>query len=351
MAINFKYGEIAAANLADNICRLRSCAPGHYEVWFLTFNQRTTQRGFWLRYTIDCPESGSTERLPAVWAGFYDQKNPANNFVIKQELDPRKLITAEHDGPIFCAGETLLSSSRAVGVAESNGHRVSWDLGFSPNQTTYRHISPRVAQLVKPVSHICSPNLDIRLSGVLRVDGREIILNEEPGCQSHLWGRKHVDEWVWAHSNAFEKHPDTVFEGLSARPRRGGVMLPQINSLMLRHRGEVHSFVRVRFADQWRRRLGMGYWSFTAMGARLRLEGVAQCRLRDMLQVTYVDPDGEPVYCINSEIGKMKIRIFRRVHAVRWRHVETISAFGTAHLEHASRRPDPNVRSEQQLLT
>jgi hypothetical protein len=63
-----------------------------------------------------------------------------------------------------------------------------------------------------------------------------------------------------------------------------------------------------------------------------------------MLQVEYRDPDGEPLYCINSEVASLKLRLFRRVHAVRWRHVETITALGTAHLEHASRTIDPDVR-------
>jgi hypothetical protein len=123
-----------------------------------------------------------------------------------------------------------------------------------------------------------------------------------------------------------------------------GRKLPPIYSLMLRHRGEEHRFVRLRLAEQWQTRLGMGYWSFTATNPRVHIEGVAQCRLRDMLQVEYRDPDGEPLYCINSEVANLKIRLFRRVHAVRWRHVETINALGTAHLEHASRNPDTAVR-------
>jgi hypothetical protein len=89
----------------------------------------------------------------------------------------------------------------------------------------------------------------------------------------------------------------------------------------------------------------MGYWSFAATSTRLHIEGVAQCRLRDMIQAEYRDPDGEPLYCINSEVANLKIRLFRRVRGIRYRHVETINAHATAHLEHAARLVDPNVRT------
>ena len=80
------------------------------------------------------------------------------------------------------------------------------------------------------------------------------------------------------------------------------------------------------------------------MNTRFYIEGAAQCRLRDMLQAEYADPDGERLYCINSEVANLKIRLFRRVHGVRWRHVETIKSYATTHLEHASRASDPTVR-------
>ena len=88
----------------------------------------------------------------------------------------------------------------------------------------------------------------------------------------------------------------------------------------------------------------MGYWSFSAMNTRVYIEGVAQCRLRDMLQAEYTDPDGERLYCINSEVANLRIRLFRRIRGARFRHIETIKAYSTAHLEHAGRASEPGVR-------
>jgi hypothetical protein len=344
MAVSYKT-KIAAANLLDNAPRWDGTAAGHYEVWFLTLNHKATQRGFWLRYTIEAPETALSQQPSfEVWAGYFERKRPEANFVIHQPTSLSTLGVDRESGLVLKLDRAALYSEGSTGDIEAQGHQVSWDLSFVPNEETYHHISPAMIRLAKPSSFVLSPNLDTRFNGAITVDGREIVLKDEPGCQSHLWGRKHVDDWVWVHSNAFEKHPGTVFEGLAARPRRAGRTLPPVYSLMLNHRGEEHRFVRLRFAEQWQRRLGMGIWSFTASSRRLHIDGVAQCRLRDMLQVEYVDPDGEPLYCINSEVANLKIRLFRRVHGVRWRHVETISAIGTSHLEHASRQVDENVR-------
>jgi hypothetical protein len=201
-----------------------------------------------------------------------------------------------------------------------------------------------LATLVRSSSFVCSPNLDTRFTGVVVIDGEEIVIDNQPGCQTHLWGGKHVDEWVWVHANAFDKGDDTVFEGLSARPRRVGRMLRPLLSLYLKHRGEAHHFTRMRFVEQWQHELGIGHWHFSAMNTKIYIKGTAQCRLKDMLQVRYLDPDGEPLYCINSEVANLKIKILRRAHGIRWRHVETINAHGTAHLEHAMRSVDETVR-------
>jgi len=329
----------------DNKCRWDGATAPHYEVWFLTLNHRESQRGFWFRYVLDSPldSADNLPRCASLWAAIFNRRSPEQNFGLRREYSIDKCVFDDRDGSGLTLGEGVFTSSTASGRIQTGGHRVEWDLSYVPCEKTYHHVSRAVIQLARPSSFVCSPNLATRFTGRIVVDGAEVVLEGEPGCQSHLWGRKHVDEWVWVHSNAFESFPDTVFEGLAARARRAGQMLPPIQSLYLRHRGEEHRFVRLRFAEQWQRKLGMGYWSFSAMNTRFYIEGAAQCRLRDMLQAEYADPDGERLYCINSEVANLKIRLFKRVHGVRWRHVETIKAYSTAHLEHAARSSDSEV--------
>ena len=352
MAVSYKPTPVIAANWSDNLCRWDGASAPHYEVWFLTLNHRASQLGFWFRYVLESPLATDRDAQPSValWAAVFNRRVPEHNLGIKQEYGIDRFAFDGGERSALSLGDGLFSSSGAVGRVDSGGHSIEWDLSYLPCQKTYQHVSRTLNNLARPSSFVCSPNLDTRFSGRIMVDGEDIFLDEEPGCQSHLWGRKHVDEWVWVHSNSFEKLSETVFEGLAARPRRAGQMLPPIQSLFLRHRGEEHRFLRLRFAEQWRQKLGMGYWSFSAMNTRFYIEGAAQCRLRDMLQAAYLDPDGEQLFCANSEVANLRIRLFRRVHGVRWRHIETIKSYATAHLEHAARTTDSRVKTAFETL-
>lgn len=333
-----------AANFLDNLCRWDGHSAPHYEVWFLTLNHRDSQRGFWFRYAIEAPASPENSRpFAALWAAVFNRRAPESNFGLRREYGIDQLSLGGREDFGLRIGDGCFALSLASGRVTNGDHTVEWDLNYIPCDTTYHHVSRALNHLARPSSFVCSPNVDTRFTGRISFDGEDVILKDEPGCQSHLWGRKHVDDWVWVHSNAFENHPGTVFEGLAARPRRASLKLPRVQSLFLRHRGQEHRFTRVRLAEQWHRKLGMGYWSFSAMNPRYYIEGAAQCRLRDMLQAEYVDPDGESLFCINSEVANLKIRLFRRVHGLRWRHLETIKAFATAHVEHASRMRDEGV--------
>jgi hypothetical protein len=347
MAVSYQPNSDIAANISDNLCRWDGTCSPHYEVWFLTLNHQASQRGFWFRYVLESPTSSDLDSPHAtLWAAAFNRRLPEHSFGLKRSYPVGRFAFDGRVDSILSIGDSFFSfpSCRAVGRLDDGDHSIEWDLSYVPCDSTYHHIPRAVIRLAKPASFVCSPNLDTRFSGRIVVDGEEIRVDREPGCQSHLWGRKHVDDWVWVHSNAFEKHPGTVFEGLAARARRGGRSLPPVQSLYLRHRGEEHRFVRLRLAEQWRRHMGMGFWSFSAMNTRFYIEGAAQCRLRDMLQAEYADPDGDRLYCINSEVANLKIRLFRRVHGVRWRHLETIKSYATAHLEHASRAIDSEVR-------
>lgn len=342
MVVGLKPTSNAVANFSDNLCRWDGQSANHYEVWFITLNHRASQRGFWFRYTVESPANSAPRA--AIWAAAFNRRNPESNIGLKREYAIEQFAFEGREDFSLRISDSLFSASRASGSVDSDSHSISWDLSFTPNPKTYHHVTPAINRLSRPSSFICSPNLDTRYSGTISIDEQEFALEDEPGCQSHLWGRKHVNEWVWVHSNAFENHPGTVFEGLAARQRRARRTLPPIQSLYLRHRGEEYRFVRLRLAEQWQRKLGIGYWSFSAMNRNIYIEGTAQCRLRDMLQVEYADPDGERLYCINSEVASMKIRLFRRDHGLHWRHIETIRASNTTHLEHACRTVDPDVR-------
>ena len=87
MAVSYKTSSGVALDSSDNLCRWDGHATGHYEVWFLTLNERAGQRGFWFRYAIESPDASTDGRAPraALWAAAFDRKSPRLNFGLKRE--------------------------------------------------------------------------------------------------------------------------------------------------------------------------------------------------------------------------------------------------------------------------
>jgi hypothetical protein len=181
------------------------------------------------------------------------------------------------------------------------------------------------------------------MSGSIEVDGRVFELDGEPGGQTHLWGRKQAHAWAWCHATAFEGGR-AALEAVTARLERGGRVLPPLTALTLILDGEELRFTRLRDLPLGRGRFGTAFYRFAAAGALVRIEGECSCRPEDMIMTEYQDPDGEPSYCANTEVGDMRVTVFRRAHPLaRWREAAALVAPRTAHFEVASRQRDPAI--------
>jgi hypothetical protein len=100
--------------------------PGHYEVWFLTFNARAERLGFWLRYTLDAPLAGAPFR--ELWAHVFDAAAPERSFGVRTRFPVQGPLAGPHE--LFTAGGAVLAEGLAHGRAEGGGHAVEWDLAF-----------------------------------------------------------------------------------------------------------------------------------------------------------------------------------------------------------------------------
>jgi hypothetical protein len=69
-----------------------------------------------------------------------------------------------------------------------------------------------------------------------------------------------------------------------------------------------------------------------------------RCRLEDLVQTPYADPDGEASFCHNSEIADCSMTVWtRRSFASPFRKLCRLTARGSAHFEYGSRTPDGRV--------
>ncbi|GAB4519092.1 MAG: hypothetical protein Tsb0020_37640 [Haliangiales bacterium] len=331
-------------NEADNLCRWDGHSPGHYEVWYVTFNHQQSDTGFWIRYTLEAPLHEPP--YAQLWFAYFDARNPDNHFGINRRFPIEALRTESAPFSVSIAPEgdpgrepNQLTHTGIRGHLAGDGHEATWDLSWTPQGHSHQHL-PRTMYRRGGMGEttVLSPNLDVALSGTVTVDGRRLVLEREPGGQTHLWGRKHANAWAWGHCNALRdrvgnRRVGACLEALSLDLVRAGIALPRLTLFSLYLDGRVHRFCDFRHLMQTRSDHGPGFFTMRGSGLKHRVEARFECRPEDMIATPYADPDGEPSWCANTEIADLEIIISERTGPLSWREHEVLTATSCGHFE------------------
>lgn len=313
------------------------------EVWYSTLNHSPTGGGLWLRYTLTAPRAG--DPYCELWAFFFDPSG-RRTFAGKNRFPASHLGTpnGRDDGALVRIGDSWLSENHLEGRVTANDRALEWSLDLEPAGRTFQHLPAAVrGRVEKRVSTVCSPNFSVPFTGTVTLDGEVLHFESEIGSQSHRWGRKHSTSWSWAHCSEFDGNEGTVFEGLAARASLGPIPAPTTTFLYLRHAGEDLAFNDLRRAVvSSKSRYMLPTWAFTASGSDARIVGAARFKVADAVQVAYADPDGSPRFCANSEIADLAIELYRRTDS-GWKHSQSLTSLGKAHLEFGRRQPFPEL--------
>jgi hypothetical protein len=334
--------EVAEAN------RMRwQFQRGHYEVWYCTLTHAASRTGFWIRYTLEAPDEGHGEPYAQLWFARFDHDRPERTFGINRKLAIAEL--RQEAAPFrVCIGDAELTSSSARGHLAGAGHEAAWELTWSPSERVHLHLPTPVYKASFADTLVLSPNLDVAARGSITVDGQRYELAGDPLGQTHLWGKKHAYSWAWSHCNAFDGARGAALETLTVRLRRGPVVLPKLTLMSLYLDGDDPA--ELSFRELWQLPLarsdyGTGRYQLHAANAQYKVEAELTCRPDDMIMTEYVDPDGEPAYCHNTECADARVTVWRRSPFVgRFRQHRTLTSQKGAHFEWAARAGDPLVR-------
>jgi hypothetical protein len=321
--------------------------PGHYEVYYLTFTDRATGIGFWIRYTMvaPLPETGE-EATCSLWLCAMDPADPARNVGVKSSL-PVASLSARTNPFHLHVGDAWLSDHGMAGAIEDGNTAYSWDLEWSPRLDAYSHVHPLLRRLKLAKTVLFLPHPDLEVSGTVHVGDRRIDVSGARGGQAHLWGSKHATRWAWVHCNDFSgdhgtSRPDAFVDGVSVFvPRFGrelGPNTPFVGRVDATDLGSIGPLAVARNPSEFE----LTGWRFGANGRDVRVRGTVSARREDLVGVTYHDPDGELAYCYNTEVADMRLEVFRRVSR-SWHQVDELRADGRAHFEYAQRTPIEGV--------
>ncbi|MBM3267267.1 MAG: hypothetical protein FJZ01_06430 [Candidatus Sericytochromatia bacterium] len=329
--ISAPHRERAAALRDGLVPDLRRRYPGlgpFYEVWFGKVNVGPGQ-AFWFRYTLldgAVADAGTW----AIWfdaaAGVVAGRSPAS--------------LGDLGGIAFEVPAGAIAPGRATGRAGE----ISWDLEIHGGSRRFDHVPPLVAVLGLARSRYLAPYCDARVSGTVRVGAREIAVSAAPGMIGHIFGSKSGHTWVWAHCNAFADAPDAVFEGLTARVILAGRPSPPLSSFVLWLDGRCYRFSSALGMLMARSRPGEHAWSFEASAGGATIEGEATApEPGQVAVVTYTDTDGSHLWCRNSKLASLRIRLRDPARGID----RVLEARGTAAFEYVDRnQPDrpPDLR-------
>ena len=296
----------------DNLLRWNGIEKGVYEVYFLKWNDAESKTAMWVRYTLTVPVSPDKKPYCELWGIFFDVEKPGNNFALKNRFPIYDLSWQKKKFEIRIA-DAMLTQTLATGQLEDSrtGHTLDWDISFDSISPTYKYFPNEF--LYKggfPKTKGMAPHSNGRFAGTVIANGRTIVLDDVPGQQAHLWGTKHAHRWAWGHCNAFAEDKDAVWEGLDAQVKIGPIVSPHLKLFYLRFDGRDHFFnaplLWVMNKSDWK----LGRWKFAMRNRSISVEGSINCEYEQLVAVTYTDPDGSNLWCNNSKVASIKIKVF-----------------------------------------
>ncbi|MBW2733607.1 MAG: hypothetical protein JRH20_14560 [Deltaproteobacteria bacterium] len=350
----------------DNRMRWDRQRRGHYEVWYSTFNHRPTQTGFWIRHTLDVP-AGKAEATCGIWFAFFDARSPQESMAYHRTLPVRALA---HDTSPFhlsigpsvlehgaLAGRLCEGDAACIPLGRGDDPRVetipdvNWNLRFPPSSFSHRHLPPLMTRReLLPIATVL-PSPMTNYSGIVNIGDKSFALEDEPGCQGHLWGRSHPRSWAWAHCNGFREDSTANLEVLSLKLRYGPISLPGLTLVSLYLGREVYHFREPWTAPLTRAEWRGGRLRFSATGLKIKILGEINCRPTDLVRCDYQNPNGSTVFCHNTEVANATVNVFqRRSTASRFRKYIKLTSRATTHFEFGGRVADAAVEARHQVV-
>jgi hypothetical protein len=314
---------------------------GHYEVWYVSLTDRGSGVGAWARLTMRAPDSGDPEC--SIW--FMAMTPKGETFARKQTL-PIGSLSAEREPFRLVVGDCELSDRGFAGAVED----ARWELRWEPNRISGDIVHPLLERAKIARTIFVVPHPDLAIEGTIAFGGREIELAGARGGQAHIWGAKHASRWCWLHASDLEdadgapRRGDWIEAVSVITPRLGRDVGPNtpVTGVLLGEPFEAISPLRVLRAHA---DIGLTRYQFETQTRNRRLRVEVDAPEKTLVGVTYDDPDGEQVWCFNSEVASLRAWVWDKSSGSgdRWPLRATLQSPGRAHVEYAQRAAVPDV--------
>lgn len=308
----------------------------HHEAWYTTMNQVSTGAGFWVRYALLIPRGGAGH-AEVCFASYVPGISGAQ-VAVAQKYSMDQFSGSSRPFGIRI-GPTSLESGRMTGMLDAAGTPVTWDLVYEPVTDALQNLPEVFYRTRLTRAKFLTPHPFMMIGGKIQIGDHIFILNGDPGQQGHMWGRRHVDEWVWFHCSSLVQEggePIAAYvTGVTAQQRLpGGIALPPLSFGHLVWK-EKHLQIRpvTRWNERWK-----GAWEWSGGSEDEEVQVTTAIPWKEMVLAAYCDPVGASILChhtaradcvVQFRAPRQPPRIYRSI--------------GMAYLEIGSAQRDPRV--------
>jgi hypothetical protein len=274
---------------------------GHYESFYLKLCQPSEPLGAWIRYTVHKrpgePPKGS------LWFTLFEPGGPRAGKLTAP--DP-----ASGGRHWLRVGEARVGADGASGRI---GDEFAWELALEGAEEPLFHLPlPWMYRAPLPRTKLLSPAPAARFEGRLRVDGRELAVEDWRGMLGHNWGAQHAERWIWLHGLGFDgaaAGEATWLDAAIGRVKLGPLTTPWIGNGAISIDGERHPLggpgrrTEVRETPE--------RCQFVLPGKGLTVRGTVGAARKDFVGWVYADPDGSEHHTVNCSIADMQLSVER----------------------------------------
>jgi len=316
----------------------------YYEIYYLTLNGLESRTGYWIRHTIHAPQGDPAGTYAEVWFTFYNLERPDDNFGITRQF-PMDAVASTSDPFSLKIGDVLLENGVCRGSLEGRGHSAQWDLHFEPCDRPFLHFPEHLYTSGEVESAMLSPHFSTRFTGTIVADGHRFELKNDPGEQSRTWGRQHPPHWLWTHCNHFEEDSEAIME-LVAAPSDDDAN-PPVHVMYVKCHGREFRLISLLDGSRSYHDATPGKWHVRAEGDTLLLEAEISCRLCDIAEAHYRDPNGVSAFCTNTIVASSVLKVSTREdESGPWQTMEPLHSNGTTHAEWGDCTPHPQIENK-----
>lgn len=292
-----------------------------YEVWYWKLNSIDKKIAFWYRFTI---LKTSAKSLIEVWGiltinsmnGGNKQKHSLRCIKNSYELQNAEIISEKENYTIKIAENSTNFTHTEGNLKDSNGF-IKWNLSHTPEDESLSHnFLPYVLwKFGFSKNYAVTVYEDLTFNGEIIYDNQAIPVNNAKGMQGHLCGPKQGHSWAWAHGNIFydEKTGEQIpciVDILTACVKLGNfIVSPNISSVFIKYKDRLLQTKSFKDILTTKSKYLPCRWNIEFKQSNYDCKMEISTEEPLIAGVKYEDTDGSNLFCYNSKMATIKLRI------------------------------------------